>query len=69
MRYFFAVEECSIKYKLSRLWEGFSLTDQERKKIVLPSETLNDSRTRGKTFLLALLVAKKGVNREYLKPQ
>lgn len=55
-------EEFRMDEELAKLWEGFSLTDQERQELVLPTYALNESISTRKFCLLAPV--DKVVNRE-----
>lgn len=50
--------------ELEKLWGGFSLTDQERQELVLPTMVLKESISKGKNCPLAMVIANNLINRE-----
>ncbi|KAF5442788.1 hypothetical protein F2P56_035410 [Juglans regia] len=52
---------------LVRKWKGFSLTEQERKEMILSHNTMDNAVKHGKFCLLAMIITNKPINKEAFK--
>lgn len=50
--------------EITRLWEGLSLTEEEKQEIIPPKEAVINSETKGQHCPLALIINYKTVNKE-----
>lgn len=51
-----------MESELEKIWASFSLTEKEKKTVVLSSKTMQESMSKGRSCLLVQVIAKKIVN-------
>lgn len=56
-----------MEEELTKKWTSFSLIEQERTKVILPSSILDKAEAQRRSCLFALIIADKTINKEAFK--